>query len=103
MQHDVFVNPTSRSRGTFPLLVVLQADMAGGERRIVAPLVPRDLPPLPPSSKAVPLVTLDRRTYALMLPLISTIERNLLRSPAGSVAAFRADITRALDWLLFGV
>lgn len=103
MQHEVFVNPAVRSRTTFPLLAVLQADLAGGDRRIVAPLVPRHLPPLPPPVKAVPVVTLDRGTYALMLPLISSIEGNRLRTAVGSIAAFRDDITRALDWLLFGI
>ena len=103
MQYEVFVNPAARSRTTFPLLVVLQADLAGGERRIVAPLVPQDLPPLPPPVRAVPVVTLDRRPYALMLPLLGSIELRRLRNQMGSIAAFRDDITRTLDWMLFGI
>ncbi len=38
MQHDLFVNPSRRGRAIYPLFVDLQADIVGGEGRIVAPL-----------------------------------------------------------------
>ncbi len=50
MQHDLFVNPSRRGRAIYPLLVDLQADIAGGEGRIVAPLTTTAIVPDSPNS-----------------------------------------------------
>lgn len=102
-QHDVFSNPDARNRGAFPLVALLQADMVGGERRIVAPLARRIGSYATLRSKAVPMVSLEGTDLMLVLPLIGTVSASRLRNVVGSVAASRPDITRALDWLLFGV
>ena len=38
MQHDLFANPNRRERLGFPLIVELQANIAEGAFRVVAPL-----------------------------------------------------------------
>ncbi len=45
----------------------------------------------------------QERGYALLLTLINSIDAGRLRDPVDSLAAFRDDITRAPDWLLFGI
>jgi toxin CcdB len=102
-QHDVFSNPTRQTRATYPLLVVLQSDYVEGESRVVAPLRLREHAPTPPVNRAVPIVTVDGRQYALALPQIASIDTSRLRARVGSIAAFHDDITRALDWLFFGL
>ncbi len=37
------------------------------------------------------------------MPLMTTVSARALRRPVGSIAAWRDDISRALDWLFFGI
>jgi hypothetical protein len=103
MQHDLFTNPNARSRRAFPLVVVLQADIADGDRRLVAPLAPHTGPLASAASRALPLIDHDNRRYAVAMPLISTLPRNQLRHSVGSLASYHDDISRALDCLFFGI
>jgi toxin CcdB len=104
MQHDLFINPNPRTRQAFPLVAVLQADLAAeGDRRLVAPVAPHTGPLASRASRALPLIDHDGARYAVALPLISTLPQSQLRNAVGSVAQHRADITRALDWLFFGI
>jgi toxin CcdB len=89
--------------GHFPFVVVLQADLAEGERRSVAPLAPYVAPFTSSASRALPLIEHDAKRYAVTLPLISSLPRNMLRHSVGSLANYQSDITRALDWLFFGI
>jgi hypothetical protein len=56
MQHDLFVNPGRRTRGVYPLVVVLQADVVEADTRIVAPLTTTNIVPNPPT-RVLPLVS----------------------------------------------
>jgi toxin CcdB len=103
MQHDLYANPNPRSRRAYPLVVVLQADVAEGETRLIAPLAPHVGPFASAASRALPLIDHDDKRYAVTLPLISSLPRNQLRNAIGSIASHRDDITRALDWLFFGI
>jgi len=102
MQHEIFRNPSKRGRSSYPFVVVLQADVAEGETRIVAPLAlranfPNNLP------RGLPAVVHDGETYVTMLTLLGSVPVSLLRHAAGSISEHRDDITRALDWLLWGI
>ena len=103
MQHDLYINPNPRSRAAFPFVVVLQADAADGDTRLIAPLAPHAGPLARTPSRALPLIDHESRRYAVTLPLISSLPHRQLRSAVGSLADHRADITRALDWLFFGI
>ena len=103
MQHDVFANPAPRTRAAFPFVVVLQADTVDlGRRLIVAPLAPRSSVEGAPG-RVAPVVAHSDQDYLLVLDHMTTVWRNLLRTPLGSIAAYQDDITRALDWLFTGV
>jgi hypothetical protein len=101
MQHDLFTNPAKSARASYPFLVVLQAVLADTENRIVAPLIP--LGSGVPRSRLLPVAMHEGQSYAVMMELIAHIPRRLLRYPIGSIAQYRDDLTRALDWLFFGI
>ncbi|WP_264715019.1 CcdB family protein [Limobrevibacterium gyesilva] len=103
MQHDVFANPAPRSRGPFPFIAVLQADLAEeGRGRIVAPMAPRSGMPTA-AGRLLPVVQHAGAEYLLAVELMTSIPKAELRRPLGSIAAHRDQITRALDWLFTGV
>jgi toxin CcdB len=103
MQHEVFANPAPRTRNAFPYVAVLQADLAGeGSGRIVAPMVPRSALSTA-RGRLMPLVTHDGLEFFLALELMTSISRVALRTPVGSIARHREEITRSLDWLFTGV
>ena len=99
MQHDVFENNNVRSRVSQPFLVNLQADGADGPLCLACPLF---APATLRSSKTVIPVVFEGRSYLLALLLMKAVDRHSLRRPAGSIAAYREDILRALDWLFTG-
>lgn len=102
MQHDLFANPNRRARAAYPLLVILEANFAEGDTRIVAPLTPAALVPFPPA-RVRPVVSHDGHDYSVMMRLMTTAPLRLLRHPVGSIAQYREDLSRALDWLFFGI
>lgn len=102
MQHDLFANPDRRARTVYPLVVVLQADVVDADTRIVAPLTTTIIVPNPPM-RVLPLVSHDGRDYVVMMRLLGVLRTRHLGQPVGSIARYRDDITRALDWLFFGI
>jgi toxin CcdB len=100
MQHDLFVHPNRRLRASYPLVVVLQADVAEGDERVVAPLS-RTIAGGP--SRMRPLIQHDGEAFIVIMRLLGIVPYRLLRHPVGSVAPYRDDLTRALDWLLLGI
>ncbi len=81
----------------------MQADIAEGATRLVAP-VGQNVPPLAgPANRALPLVRHDGRDLLVVLPLIGTVIKAHVRKPVGSLRAYRDDLTRALDWLFLGI
>lgn len=100
MQHELFVLPNKQARTGYPLIVVLQADVAEGDERVVAPLT---FASAGPPSRMRPLVAHDGENFIVVMRLLGLISRRLLRHPIGSIAHYRDDPSRALDWLFFGI
>ena len=101
MQHDLFTNPNRRERPGFPFIVDLQANLVEGPYRIVAPLTA--MPAASVDRKLLPIVQHDGQAYGVVFSLITNISIRLLRHRVGSIAHYRDDLTRALDWLFFGI
>lgn len=102
MQHEVFANPNPRTRRDFPFVVVMQADVVAGDRRLVAPLAPRGATIARSDTRALPRVTHDGGDYLVMIPLMGSLERARLRLSLGSIRAFRDELIRALDYIFVG-
>jgi toxin CcdB len=101
MQHDLFANPNRRNRVGFPLIVELQANVVDGAFRIMARLTPATL--RAPINRLVPIIEHDGQKFVVLFNLITNLSSRLLRHPVGSIAPYRDDLSRALDWLFFGI
>jgi hypothetical protein len=55
------------------------------------------------TTRLVPIVQHDGGNYAALFNSITHLSARLLRHPVGSIARYRDDLTRALDWLFFGI
>ena len=103
MQHELYTNPVPQMRAAYPYVVQLHADVAAeGDPRVVAQLMPFQA--LPKAvGRLMPTVRHGERHYLIGHPLMFSISRMQMRNPLGSIAAYRDEITRALDWLFTGV
>ncbi|WP_138472959.1 CcdB family protein [Poseidonocella sp. HB161398] len=96
-QHDLYRLPGGQ------LVVILQSDLLDGLRtRVVAPLVPRGRVERVLAGLN-PVVTLPEGAFLLMPQLAATLSLAELGERAGSLAAMRDEITRAVDALLSGI
>ena len=100
MQHDVFSNPSRLSRSNFPPIAVMEQDFASSDERLCASLLRRQRGPI---SRGAPVVMLDGIDYSVILQQMRPFPARLLRRPIGSIAAYRDDIVRALDWSFTGI
>jgi hypothetical protein len=102
MQHDVFVNPSQRFRNAFPFVAELQADVAEGRDRMVAPMAQLSAVPSTPA-RLSPVVRHDGHQFYLVMPLMGLLPRSRLTKPVGTIKQHLDDIVRAIDWLFTGV
>jgi toxin CcdB len=69
--------------------------------RVVIPLFP--VPgPVAPATGLNPVVTIERKDFALWTQALAALPLKDLKGPVASLAAHRDEITRALDILLTG-
>nr|WP_294522664.1 CcdB family protein [uncultured Rhodopila sp.] len=101
MQLDLFANPNRGIRPAYPLIVLLQAPVVDGKTRVVAPLIPATVGV--PVSRSLPLVEHHGQRYAVAVELVTNLPARLLRHPVGSIAQYRDDLIRAMDWLFCGI
>ena len=76
MQHRLFVNPNRHGRSSYPLVVVLQADVTEGSERIIAPLSRAGVEP---PSRLRPVVLHDGVAFMVMMRLLGILPARLLR------------------------
>jgi toxin CcdB len=101
-QFDVYVNPSSRSRSAYPLVVLMQSEWAGdGHEQIIAPLARGA--EFPGSGRLAPVVVLNDCAYAALMPALAVIPSRLLRTLMGSLASDRQALLAAIDYLFFGI
>jgi toxin CcdB len=103
VQFDVFDNPIPQARRDFPLVAVLQSDVASiGRDRIVAPLVLRKrMAKL--AGRLTPIVTIGESEYVLLVPRMTSVAAADLRVSKLQIAAHRDAIVSAIDLLFLGV
>lgn len=102
MQHDVFVNPSQRYRTAFPFIAELQADIAEGRDRMVAPMAHAAAMPAG-TGRLSPIVHHGGETFYLTISLMGLVPRSRLTKPVSTIKQHRDDITRAIAWLLAGI
>ncbi len=103
MQFDVHRNPVPQARRAYPLVAVLQSDLADtGRDRVVAFLAPRAAVPACPG-RLMPGVTVDAKDYLLLVPSLTNLPAADLHRSVGNLGASREAIIAALDYLFVGV
>jgi toxin CcdB len=102
-QFDLYVNPVDAARRTYPYVIVMQADVTGGEggTRLVAPLVSLSTFS-PPSTRVLPIVSLNSQRYVVVTPALESFPVKELRDHVGTGIGFRDDLLNAIDFLFFG-
>lgn len=102
-QFDVFVNPIHAARSAYPLVVVLQSDLAdSGRDRIVAPLAPHaSIPSV--AGRLTPIAALDSGKHVVLIPAMAGVRGSDLSQFIGSLTSLRGELLAAIELLLFGV
>ncbi len=101
-QLDVFVNPIA-ARRAYPLVVVLQSDLADtGRERIVAPVVPRARL-TGTVGRMTPHVKVAGAEHVVLVPRLAGVPAGDLRELRGQLTAHRNEIVAALDYLFLGI
>ncbi len=99
-QFDVHRNPRG---GEFPLLLDIQADIVASlATRIVVPLTRRKRTTRP-ITRINPLATVDGVDYVLLFQELAAIPFSALGPRIATLAAQRAELVAAIDWLITGV
>jgi toxin CcdB len=100
-QFDLYRNPR---RGTFPLLLDIQADLLHRlATRVVVPLTSLKSQGGRPITRLNPTTTFGGRTYVLVFQELAAIPASVLVEPVGSLASRRAELVAAIDLLFTGI
>ena len=102
-QFDVYPNSGASAHST-PFLVDVQSDLlADLETRLVIPLRRRDRFPtkvLP--SRLTPVFSVQGTECLLETPKMAAVPLRILKTPTGTLADSRTEITGAIDFLVHG-
>lgn len=103
-QYDVFTNPTSKSRGAVPYLIVIQHDRASETSSVVvAGLAPIAKAKAIATSKLYPVIDVSGRDFVLLTPNLAAIPRQVLGDPVANADGAHRRIVAAIDMLFTGV
>ena len=104
MQFDVFTNKNPTSRGRFPYLLDLQAELlAELDTRVIVPLAPRDLFEGKIVTRLMPILEVNGQQVVAVLPQMAGVSKRELGDCVGNVAPARAELIGALDLLFTGI
>jgi toxin CcdB len=102
-QFDVFVNPLASASRAYPFVVSMQSELTvNGPEQLVAPIASKDYGQ---SSirRIIPVVTVQGSDHVVLVPRLTVMRSRDLIQRVGSVAAERAELLAAIDYLFFGV
>jgi toxin CcdB len=103
-QFDVYINPSSKTRDSFPYLVDIQQPLLGGiATRIVIPLGKAEKFNNEAMKNLTPLIKFESEQLLLLVPQIAAIPKKILKNPVGTLAHFRAEIIAAVDFAITGI
>lgn len=100
-RYDIFRNPTPRTRGLMPYLVILQTDVVSETDSVV--VAPLTAAVRSSDSRLYPEFKVKGRTYTLLTPDLASIPRHLLTDRVASVSKDWNRVTAAIDILFTGV
>lgn len=104
-QFTVHRNLNAATRGRFPLLLDVQADLLDGlATRVVIPLAPATPTTRRTSMQTLtPICTVDARDYVAVTPQLAGIAKKELGPPVADLSPQRESLIAALDLLFTGI
>lgn len=103
-QFAVYRNAHAASKDAYPLLVDIQSDLVSDlATRVVVPLAPAAEWKGKSIKRLMPTVTVQGRSYVLVVPQLAGIPAKQLGAMVGTLAAQREHIIAALDLLVTGI
>jgi toxin CcdB len=101
-QHDVYRNPSPRSRATLPYLLDVQADLLSRlTTRLVVPLARVGVGPKPIQTLN-PTLYVEGEAVVLLTEQMASVHTRDLGEPVAKLQAERATIVAALDLIFTG-
>jgi len=101
-QFDVFVNPFATARQAYPFVVAMQSDLTvNGAEQLIAPMA--SINHVRSTGRIMPSVALKENELAVVVPRLAVVRSRDLQEKVGSIAAARAELLAAIDYLFFGV
>jgi toxin CcdB len=102
-QFDVFVNPFASVRRAYPFVVAMQSELTiNGAEQLVAPIASNNYEQST-SRRLMPVVTLQGNDHVVLVPRLTVMRSRDLIQKVSSIAAARAELLSAIDYLFFGV
>ncbi len=103
-QFDVFTNPSTKSRETYPYIIDVQnALISDIATRMVIPLGKLSHFKNEQMHGLTPLIEYKSEQYILLTPQIASMKSKLLKNPVGSIASLRNEIIAAIDFAITGI
>jgi toxin CcdB len=104
MQFDVYQNKNQASKGRFPLLLDVQADLLSQmQTRVVIPLAPKATFAEKAISVLMPTITIQGQEYLVGTGQLASIARSDLGGRVGNAGEHRQAIVAAIDLLFTGI
>jgi toxin CcdB len=96
-KYDVYPNPEGAG-----YLLDTQTDLLDGlNTRVVVPLLPTNLAPVP-AQRLNPLLVIDGMTVVMVSQFLAAVPVSILATPVANLSRSFADITNALDMVFQG-
>jgi len=103
-QFEVFENPIAAARQIYPLIAVLQSDVADtGRTQMVAPMAVEAAMRLKPAGRLTPIVRIANDAYVVWVHDMVAMRSSDLKRSKGDIGAARDAIKAALDYLFHGI
>jgi toxin CcdB len=104
MQFDLYQNKNQASKGRFPLLLDVQADLLSEmQTRMVIPLAPKAAFAEKAISILMPTITVQDTEYLAVTGQMASIARSHLGGRVGNAGKHRQAIVTAIDLLFAGI
>lgn len=102
-QFDVFLNPFENARRSYPFVVAMQSDFTNNAaEQLVAPIA-SIVYEHSGSRRVTPVVALEGNEHVVVVPRLTVVRSRDLVEKISSIAAARAELLAAIDYLFFGI
>lgn len=103
-QFDVYRNPSAASSKHYPYLVDIQSPYIDElVTRIVIPLGKASLFSEMKMKRLTPEISFQDEKLIILTPQLSSISKQQLKDPIGSLSHIREELLNALDFAIFGI